>query len=137
LHSIRHAIDNDEKFRQILIGLNKTFYHKTVTTQEIEAYINQESSYNFSKIFDQYLRTVQIPTLEFYKDSIASTLTIKYSSCVEGFNLPVVITSTHKKIIPSEKWQTIQLNAEELQWFTKANIERMFYIKTKQLEAKP
>jgi len=137
LHSIRHAIDNDEKFRQILIGLNKTFYHKTVTTQEVEAYVSKQSGYNFSKVFDQYLRTVQIPTLEFYKDSIASTVTIKYCNCVEGFNLPVVITATHKKIVPTEKWQTIQLNGNEMQWFTKANIERMFYIKTKQLEAKP
>ena len=27
---------NDEKFRNILRGLNKTFYHQTVTTKQIE-----------------------------------------------------------------------------------------------------
>ncbi|MBS1628313.1 MAG: M1 family metallopeptidase [Bacteroidetes bacterium] len=137
LHTIRHSIDDDEKFRQILIGLNKTFYHQTVTTQQIENYISKQSKFDFSKVFNQYLRTTQIPTLEFYKDSITQTATLHYTNCVEGFDLPIVISSTHKKIIPTEKWQTIKLNTDEMQWFTKANIERMFYIKTKQLETKP
>ena len=39
LHTIRHVINNDEKFRQILRGLSKDFYHQTVTTQQIENYI--------------------------------------------------------------------------------------------------
>ncbi|MBS1641464.1 MAG: M1 family metallopeptidase [Bacteroidetes bacterium] len=137
LHSIRHAIDNDEKFRQILIGLNKTFYHQTVTTQQIESHISKQAGFDFSKVFNQYLRTTQIPILEFYKDSIAQTVTLHYTNCIEDFNLPIVISPTHKKIIPTEKWQTIKLNTEEIEWFLKQNIERMFYIKTKQLETKP
>ncbi|HEV2831220.1 MAG TPA: M1 family metallopeptidase, partial [Hanamia sp.] len=36
LHTIRQVINNDEKFRGILRGLNKTFYHQTVATKEIE-----------------------------------------------------------------------------------------------------
>jgi aminopeptidase N len=60
IHTIRQVINNDKKFREILIGLNKTFYHKTVTTKEIENYINKKSGYDFSKIFDQYLRYPKI-----------------------------------------------------------------------------
>ncbi|MEO6820798.1 MAG: M1 family metallopeptidase, partial [Ginsengibacter sp.] len=40
IHMIRQIIDNDEKFRQILRGLNKKFYHQTVTSRQIEDYIN-------------------------------------------------------------------------------------------------
>ncbi len=36
LHTMRQIINNDEKFRQILKGLNKDFYHQTVTTEQIE-----------------------------------------------------------------------------------------------------
>ncbi len=43
LHTIRQVIDNDEEFRMILRGLNKTFYHQTVTTKQIENYISKES----------------------------------------------------------------------------------------------
>ena len=32
---------DDEKWRNILRGLNKEFYHKTVTTKEIENYISK------------------------------------------------------------------------------------------------
>jgi len=33
LHSIRHAMNDDEKFRQMLRGLGSTFYHQTVTSR--------------------------------------------------------------------------------------------------------
>ena len=39
LHTIRHVINNDIKFRKILRGLNETFYHQTVTTKQVEDYI--------------------------------------------------------------------------------------------------
>ena len=137
LHSIRHAMNDDEKFRQILRGLNKTFYHQTVTTQQIEQYINKNAGYNFSKVFDQYLRTTQIPTLEFYKDSIASTVSFHYTTCVDGFNLPIVINASNKKILPSTQWQTLSLSKEEFDWFNQKNIVRNYYIKTNQLAGKP
>ena len=59
LHTIRTAINDDEKFRQILRGIGKDFYHQTVTTQQIENYISEKSGINFSTVFDQYLRTLK------------------------------------------------------------------------------
>lgn len=56
IHHIRKLINNDRKFRNILRGLNKTFYHQTVTTAQIEAYITKKSGLKLNKIFDQYLR---------------------------------------------------------------------------------
>ena len=54
LHTIRQVINDDEKFRQILRGLNKDFYHQTVTTKQIEDYINLKSGIDFSSVFNQY-----------------------------------------------------------------------------------
>ena len=54
LHTIRQVINDDEKFRQILRGLNKDFYHQTVTSKQVEDYISQKSGKDLSKIFDQY-----------------------------------------------------------------------------------
>ena len=65
MHTIRQVINDDEKFRNILRGLNKTFYHQTVTTKQIEDYISKQSGIDFSKVFDQYLRTIKIPVLEY------------------------------------------------------------------------
>jgi aminopeptidase N len=135
LHSIRQVIDNDEKFRQILRGLNKTFYHQTVTTQQVENYINKESKINFSKVFDQYLRTIQIPVLQYKIEG--SNVSFKYDSCVAGFNLPVKVffgkaDKIEQWIKPSEKWQTIKL----ADWYDGQTfvINPNFYIKARKVE---
>ena len=130
LHSIRQVINDDEKFRMILRGLNKTFYHQTVTTKQVEDYINKESKINFSKVFDQYLRTVQIPVLEYKIDGYK--LSYRYTNCVKGFNLPLKIKfKTEQWIKPTEKWQTLNLYPEGDNSFT---VDPNFYIKTKKVE---
>ena len=107
LHMIRQIINDDGKFRQIWRGLNKTFYHKTVTTQQIEDYISQQAGRDFSKIFDQYLRTVQIPVLEYKTGKTA--ISFRWTNCVKGFNMPIKVnTGTTQWIEPSEDWKTIQ-----------------------------
>lgn len=66
LHTIRQIINNDDKWRSILRGMNSAFYHQTVSTKQIEDFISSEAGVDFSKVFDQYLRDVRIPTLEYY-----------------------------------------------------------------------
>jgi len=130
LHSIRQVINDDEKFRMILRGLNKTFYHQTVTTQQVEDYINKESKINFSKVFDQYLRTTQIPVLEYKIDGYK--LSYRYTNCVKGFDLPLKITfKAEKWIKPTEQWQTLNLYPEGDNSFS---VDPNFYIKTKKVE---
>src|SRR5690606_7350387 len=41
LNMIRQIINNDSLWRQILRGLNHTFWHQTVTSRQIEQYIIQ------------------------------------------------------------------------------------------------
>ena len=128
LHAIRHAINNDSLFRSILRGLNSTFYHQTVTTQQIESFISEKAGYNFQKVFDQYLRTIQVPHLEYTMDTTTGKLQYRWSNCVDGFNLPIVIVPSSRKLFPTQQWQTAQLTNEEAAWWNKANIERQYYI---------
>ena len=89
LNMIRTIINNDEKWRDIMRGLNKTFYHQTVTTEQIVSYINQQSNLNLTSIFDQYLRYKNIPTLEFrFQDN---QLLARWIADVNGFKMPVRI----------------------------------------------
>jgi aminopeptidase N len=130
LHSIRQVIDNDEKFRMILRGLNKTFYHQTVTTKQIEDYISKQTKVNFSKVFDQYLRTIKIPVLEYKIES--HKLSYRYTNCVKGFNLPIkIILNTTKWIKPTENWQILNLYPEGETNFL---VDQNFYIKTKKVK---
>ena len=106
LHTIRTAINDDEKFRQILRGLGKDFYHQTVTTKQIEDYISQKSGIDFSTVFNQYLRTTQIPILEYSQNG--KTLKFHWKNTVDGFNLPIRIDEK-TTIKPTNDWQTIKL----------------------------
>lgn len=123
LHTIRHSINDDKLFREILRGLNQTFYHQTVTTQQIENYISEKSKIHFSKVFDQYLRTTQIPTLEYYSEK--NKTFFRWINCVKGFDLSVVLKDG-KRINPTEEWQSKKLNES----FDPAFIEKMYYVKT-------
>lgn len=130
IHTIRQLIDNDEKFRSILRGLNKTFYHKTVTTQEIENYISKESGLKLNKIFDEYLRTTDVPVLEYKIEN--NQLNYRWVAATKGFDMPVRVTlkaGSFKLITPSENWKTILLSKD----VTKKNFKAdpNFYIRTK------
>jgi aminopeptidase N len=130
LHMIRQVINDDEKFREILRGLNKTFYHQTVTTKQIEDYICKQSKHNFNKIFDQYLRTTQIPVLEYKIDGYK--LSYHYTNCVKGFDLPLKITfKTEQWIKPTEEWKTLNVYPEG---DNKFSVDPNFYIKTKKVD---
>lgn len=113
IHTIRQLINNDEKFRSILRGLNKTFYHKTVTTAEIENYISAQSGIKLNKVFDQYLRHPQIPVLE-YKIH-GNKLSYHWISDVKDFDMPVKV-SVHQTgfnlIYPTSKWKEITIDKE-------------------------
>lgn len=129
LHAIRQVINNDEKFRSILRGLNKTFYHQTVTTKQVEDYISKQSGINFSKVFDQYLRTTQVPVLEYKVNG--HDLSYRYTEVVSGFNMPLKIHfKTDQWIKPTEEWKTLSLYPEGNNEFS---VDSNFYVKTKRI----
>ncbi len=130
LHLIRHSLDDDERFRNILVGLNKDFYHQTVTSAQVEKYISQKAGFDYSKVFDQYLRTTQIPKLEFYFNEKKSRVFYRWTNSVKGFNLPLVLKngSTRIRIAPAGEWQNSAVTPQQAALFTKAGIEKMYYV---------
>jgi aminopeptidase N len=128
LHTLRHSLDNDENFRAILRGLNKTFYHQTVTTMQIESYISKQAGFDFSKVFDQYLRSVQIPKFEYYFKGNA--VFYRWTNCNEGFNLPLVLKNgnSHIKVNPTNKWQQTKITKNQKALFDNSLIEKMYYL---------
>jgi len=89
LHTLRQLIEDDEKWRMILRGLNSEFYHQTVTTQQIEKYISQKSGIDLQQFFDQYLRTTNIPNLDYHFKK--NKLCYRWTNVVPGFDMPVKV----------------------------------------------
>lgn len=128
LHTIRHVINNDKKFREILRGLNKDFWHKTVTSKQVEDYISKKSGRDLSKIFDQYLRTANIPVFEYKLNG--RTLSYRWSNCVEGFNMPLRIGAGSITLSPVTKWKQINLPSD----YSIDDINKNFYITVKNVQ---
>jgi len=126
LHTLRQIIDNDEKWRSILVGLNKDFYHQTVTTQQIEDYIDRYFKIDLKPFFDQYLRTIKIPTLEYKVEN--NNLLYRWSNVVDGFSIPVnvFINSNSQRIRPTSRWKKL-LSDKSINSFS---VDNNFYIET-------
>jgi aminopeptidase N len=124
LHTLRQIINNDEKWRQILRGLNSTFYHQTVTTKQIEDYISQQSGIDLSTVFNQYLRDTRVPTLEYY--SKENQLAYRWINCVDGFSMPVQIDLNGEllRIQPATDWKVF--NATNA--ISKLTIDADYYV---------
>ncbi|WP_400261102.1 M1 family metallopeptidase [Sphingobacterium sp. SG20118] len=91
LHNmIRTIIADDHKWRNILRGLNSKFYHQQVNYDDIVNYINQESGFNFSSIFEQYVKTTAIPVL-IITDQDDGKIKAKWKNTVDNFEMPIYI----------------------------------------------
>ena len=120
LNMLRTVLNNDAKWRQLLRGLSTTFYHQTVTGQQIIDYFNRESGQDFTKIFDQYLRHRGLPVLEFRFEN-GKTLA-RWVADVEKFDVPVRVRlkgGEYQFITPTTKFVVIK----ELVGATKENLE--------------
>ena len=89
LHTLRQVVNDDEKWRSILRNMNRDFYHQTVTSRQIEAYLSRQAGRGLSAFFDQYLRTTMIPALEYRAEG--KKLRYRWSNCVDGFDMPVKV----------------------------------------------
>jgi aminopeptidase N len=126
IHMIRTIMNDDEKFRLMLRGMNSMFAKQTVTGEQIELYINGFSNKNFATFFDQFLRTNQIPTLEFIPND-ENIIQYKWSNCLSGFDMPILIhlQETEIWLYPSTEWQTFE-TALDLK--TEITVSPDFYI---------
>ncbi len=130
IHMIRAIIGNDEKFRRLLREMNNTFYHQTVTSRQIEDFISLHSGINLSKVFDQYLRTVQIPVLEY--TTTKEHLSYRFSNCIPGFSMTIPINGTKGlHITPDSNWREIPLPPDLPDTL---KIDRNFYLESKKVE---
>ena len=139
INMIRFVMNDDGKFRQILRGLNHDFYHQTVTTQQVEQYISHQSGIDFSKVFDQYLRTTQVPVLEYFYNKENRKLFYHWSNSLKGFNLPLMLQgyNTILQLSPTEKWKKKKLkNDADINLIVNAESSH-YYILIKELSTKP
>ena len=131
LLTIRTIIDDDAKWRDILRGLNKAFYHQTVTGRQVEDYISREAGIDLSRVFAQYLTTTQIPVFE-YRVQVAERgggmLSYHWANVVPGFDMPVRVNIPGlgtRTLRPTEAWQTLEVSSPRA---AELSVDERFYV---------
>lgn len=129
LHTLRQLLEDDELWKDILRGMNKEFYHQTVSTVQIEDYLSQKTGKDLSAFFNQYLRTKDIPMLEYRIEG--DSITYRYTEIVEDFDMPVriFVDEQEKWLFPNSKWKTESLGKEAADIV----IDRNFYIEFRKI----
>ncbi|MAN58674.1 MAG: peptidase M1 [Flavobacteriaceae bacterium] len=130
LHTLRQLVEDDGKWREILRGLNETFYHQTVTSKQVEEYISEVSGIDLTEFWEQYLRTVEIPKIE-YKIS-EKTVAYRYVNIVENFDMPVIaiVNDSEQWIYPTSQWKSITAVAP----ISNFTIKDDFYVESEKVE---
>src|SRR5690606_8302240 len=121
LHNmIRTILDDDEKLRQVLRGMNKKFYHQTVDYNDILSYMNSSTGSDLTRVFEQYVRRKSIPTLEIIQNKEGQFI-YRWISEVSGFDMPVDLygkSGEKIRLQPTTSFKPLRLeghNKEDLQ----------------------
>ena len=128
LHTIRQIAKDDEVWRKTLRGLNKEFYHSTVTTGEIEEYISKSIGVDLSKVFDQYLRDYRVPVFEYEISN--GILMYRWNNVIDGFDMPleVIIDGENTQLYPTLEFKKVPIKNLYI------NVDDDYYIFKKDLK---
>ncbi|WP_340111892.1 M1 family metallopeptidase [Maribellus mangrovi] len=124
LHTLRQMVDDDEKWRSILRGLNRDFYHQTVKTKEIEEYLIEHTGLPLDGFFRQYLYDVRIPIFEYAL--IDSKMRYRWGNVVPDFKMKtkVHINNEIHWLEPSRRWKELELDKK----ITSVEVDKDFYV---------
>lgn len=124
VHYIRQLFESDEKFRNALREMNKTFFHQTVTSDQVEHFLSVKVGRDLRPLFDQFLRNSAIPTLEI--QHINKEVEYRWSDCISSFNAPVKIQigKETKWIYPTINWKSLG----EYSNVSNISVDKNFYV---------
>ena len=137
LHTLRAVVANDSLWREMLLGLNREFYHQTVGTEALVEYMSEvlvlrvdnaraEDEFaafdlDLKPIVAQYLMDTQLPVLEYgFRDG---QLRYRYAQVRSDFAMPMDVKMgissdsagksymvSEIRLMPTPRWQNLELS---------------------------
>ena len=134
LNTLRHVINDDQKWWKLILDYSTTFRHKIIDTETVIAFFNKESGMDLTPIFNQYLRHTSIPKLEYKIEN--KRLLYKWTTDETNFLMPIdiKINGKSKRIYPENAWIKSDFKVKPSNKI-EISIDK-FFIKTLFLEAK-
>ena len=120
LHTLRAVVADDSLWREMLLGLNREFYHQTVGTEALVGYMSEVLGLDVAPLAKQYLMDTRLPVLEYgFRDG---QLRYRYAQVGADFAMPLDVTveisgpnehellvSLETRLEPTNRWQELDI----------------------------
>jgi aminopeptidase N len=108
LNTIRHIVNNDVKWWQLLKNYSNHFKYKIIEKKDVVAFFNKELKMDLTTVFNHYLLKKEIPILEISKTK--KYINYRWVNCDKNFKMPIDILSNGKtiRIVPEFDWQRLK-----------------------------
>jgi aminopeptidase N len=122
LHTFRSVLNDDAVWFGLLRAIQEEFRYTTLTSDELVAFINQQTKTDYTYFFDQYLEHTSLPALELKLKQHGSDLLVHYRwrADVNNFAMPVKVTTgpdVFDFIHPRPDWQQMTISNFDLAEF--------------------
>jgi len=131
IHTIRAIIGDDARFKKMLREMNSRYQHQTVTSGLIEHFISEHVGRDLETVFDQYLRTTQIPVFEWKIER--KRFLYRWADCHLQFLMPVKVTVKGKARVleTSTEWQALD---GKVQKRVAVEVDRNWYVGSRKVK---
>lgn len=117
LHTIRHAINDDEKWFRLLKSFYETYTIKPVDTKETIAWFDKNTNLKLTPVMRQYLYHPKVPVLEYKLEEKKGKLIVnhRWITDVKDFQMPILMGNPdqYELVEVSNKWEKTTLKAAD------------------------
>jgi aminopeptidase N len=115
LNTLRHVIDNDSLWYEILKALATKFRYQTINAKDVFELINFITGSDLTYFFDQYFRFAKIPTFQVSISQKGDLTTIRHRwvADIQGFRMPLKVQiggGDYSLLHPTQEWQALTVN---------------------------
>jgi aminopeptidase N len=131
LNTLRHVINNDPLWWDIVKSIAQEFRHSTIDAEDIFTLVNRKTGTDYSYFFEQYLKRTQPPMLDvsIRKKGPAVEVHHRWIAEVDDFRMPVKVYGGGDQFVflhPTTEWQITRMDKLNPEEFRVA--EDQFYV---------
>jgi aminopeptidase N len=107
LNTLRHMMNDDEKWWKLLRKYAETYRHQIIETKDVVEFFVKESGMNLTPVFEQYLNYKNLPELEFRVNK--KKVEVRWNTDVTNFEMPLDYQLNNEKarVLVTNNWVKI------------------------------
>lgn len=115
LNTLRHSINNDKLWRDIMKGFYTKFTIRNASGQDFIDFVNEKTGYDYTSFFEHYLYHAKLPELEYTVKQTGKDTKIRFrwKSPVKNLAFPIFFevgpNKARHSLTPTTEWQELTI----------------------------